>query len=223
MHRFKHDFGKHFEKKFGPWHNKDWHDKHDAKPDPINHTPDPTPDPKPEPTPTPEPNPVLTPTQLETAFLKLINEDRAKAGAHALTVDSELIDAARSHSAWMDKTDVFSHTGEGGSSPTARMEDAGYDAVRTAENIAYIGGSRADVLDMSDVVQLHTNLMNSAGHRANLLNPALTEIGIGLHQGDIKGMSAIFVTQDFGTPTAAEAAEDAVGLAGIHHDTGAFA
>jgi len=65
--------------------------------------------------------------------------------------------------------------------------------------------------------------MNSPGHRANLLNPNLTEIGIGLKHGDMKGMSAVFVTEDFGTPTTAEAADHAVGLAGINPASGADA
>ncbi|UEM24569.1 CAP domain-containing protein (plasmid) [Skermanella mucosa] len=147
------------------------------------------------------------PTELETYFLQLVNADRAKAGVAALVFDGELIDSARTHSQWMDATDSFSHTGAGGSSPGNRMAAAGYDARGWGENIAYIGGSRAEVLDKADVDQLHTNLMNSPGHRANLLNANYREIGIGLDQGDINGYKAVFVTQNFGTPSASEAAE----------------
>ncbi len=50
-------------------------------------------------------------------------------------------------------------------------------------------------------------LMNFPGHKANILNANFNEIGIGLTQGDYKGRPAIFVTQDFGKPTASEAAE----------------
>jgi uncharacterized protein YkwD len=228
MPRFKHNSTKHFskhsfEKKAGHWFN-DKHDKSETtKPVPVPEWTKPEPAPKPEPVPTQEPTTSMSPSQLETAFLKLINEDRAKAGANPLTTDSELITAARDHSAWMDSVDTLSHTGRNGSSPSDRIRDDGYDFVRSAENIAYIAGSRADVLDLPDVVQLHTNLMNSPGHRANLMNPALTEIGIGLRQGDMKGMSAVFVTQNFGTPSAAEASEDSVGLAGINPSSGADA
>jgi uncharacterized protein YkwD len=232
MPRFNHYspkfFSKHsFEKKAGHWFN-DKHDKPETTkpvPAPESSKPDPAPEPasKPGPVTAPEPSTGMSPTQLEAAFLKLVNEDRAKAGANPLTTDSELITAARAHSAWMDGADTLSHTGRSGSSPSDRIEDAGYASVRSAENIAYIAGSRADVLDMPDVVQLHTNLMNSSGHRANLMNPALTEIGIGLRQGDMKGMSAVFVTQNFGTPTTAEASEDSVGLAGVNPSWGADA
>lgn len=224
MTHFGHNFSKYqFNKKAGHWFNRNDRDDRNDRND-RDDAPAPTPT-KPIPTPAPPSDSTgQTPTQLETAFLKLINEDRAEAGAKALTIDSELVFSARAHSAWMDKTNTFSHTGENGSSPSDRIEDAGYGAVRTAENIAYIGGSRANVLDLPDVVQLHTNLMNSPGHKANLMNPNLTEIGIGLKQGEIKGMSAIFVTQNFGTPNKAEAAEsDGVGLVGIQAaETDAF-
>ncbi len=49
--------------------------------------------------------------------------------------------------------------------------------------------------------------MNSPGHRANILSGNFAEIGIGITQGDYKGRPAIFVTEDFGRPTATEAAE----------------
>jgi Ca2+-binding RTX toxin-like protein len=49
--------------------------------------------------------------------------------------------------------------------------------------------------------------MNSPGHRANLLKAAYKEIGIGLDLGDINGNKAVFVTQNFGTPSTSEAAE----------------
>jgi uncharacterized protein YkwD len=225
MPSFNHNSGKHFSKKVDHWFN----DKH-YKPEPTTSVPVseptksvPVPEtaPKPEPVPASESMTSMNQTELETALLKLINDDRAKAGAKPLTTDSELITAARDHSAWMDSADTLSHTGKNGSSPSDRIESAGYDFVRSAENIAYIAGSKADVMDMSDVVQLHTNLMNSPGHHANLMNPALTEIGIGLKHGDMKGMSAVFVTEDFGTPTATEAAEGAVGLVGISPSSGA--
>lgn len=151
---------------------------------------------------------MAAPTELESYFLQLVNADRAKAGVAPLVLDGELIDSARGHSQWMDATNTFSHTGAGGSSAGARMASAGYDARGWGENIAYIGGSRAEVLDKSDVEQLHTNLMNSTGHRANLLKATYKEVGIGLDQGDHNGYKAIFVTQNFGIPSASEAAEN---------------
>jgi Ca2+-binding RTX toxin-like protein len=150
---------------------------------------------------------MATPTELEAYFLQLVNADRAKAGAAALVFDAELIDSARGHSQWMDATNTFSHTGAGGSSAGNRMAAAGYDARGWGENIAYVSDRGAAGIDKADVEQLHTNLMNSPGHRANLLKAAYKEIGIGLDLGDINGNKAVFVTQNFGTPSTSEAAE----------------
>ena len=148
------------------------------------------------------------PTELESYFLQLVNADRAKAGAAALVFDAELINSSRGHSQWMDATNTFSHTGAGGSSAGTRMAAAGYDARGWGENIAYVSDRGAAGIDKADVEQLHTNLMNSPGHRANLLKAAYKEIGIGLDLGDINGNKAVFVTQNFGIPSTLEAAEN---------------
>ncbi|KAA2212365.1 CAP domain-containing protein [Teichococcus oryzae] len=174
----------------------------------------PSPVPTPAPTPAPAPAPAPTPveshagvTALETYFLKLVNASRADAGLKPFSFDAELVEAAGQHSEWMVAQDVFSHRGANGSSPSERVTDAGYGWTATGENIAYIGGSRAATLDEADVEQLHANLMNSSGHRANILSSKFTEIGIGLEQGDYNGRPAIFVTENFGRPNASEALE----------------
>jgi Ca2+-binding RTX toxin-like protein len=146
---------------------------------------------------------MTTPTDLETLFLQLINEARANAGAKPLTFDGELLDSTDAHSAWMDQTDTFSHTGVNGSSAGARMTSAGYGWQGWGENIAYVSGGMTE----ATVRQLHTNLMNSPGHYANIVNGSFEEIGIGLKEGTINGYKVVFVTQNFGTPNAAERAE----------------
>ncbi|MER2266464.1 CAP domain-containing protein [Methylobacterium oxalidis] len=153
---------------------------------------------------------VATPTSLETLLLQLVNEARAKAGTRALTFDGELLDSSDAHSAWMDQTDTFSHTGVNGSNPGTRMATAGYGAQGWGENIAYVSGEMTE----ATVRQLHANLMNSPGHYANIVNGSFEEIGIGLKEGTINGYKVVFVTQNFGTPNAAERAEaDDVGTA----------
>ena len=146
---------------------------------------------------------MTTPTNLETLFLQLINEARTNAGVKALAFDGELLDSSDAHSAWMDQTDTFSHTGVNGSSAGARMTSAGYGWQGWGENIAYVSGSMTE----ATVRQLHTNLMNSPGHYANIVNGSYEEIGIGLKEGTINGYKVVFVTQNFGTPNAAERAE----------------
>jgi serralysin len=90
-----------------------------------------------------------------------------------------------------------------GSDPGDRMAAAGYGAQGWGENIAYASGG----LTEATVRQLHTNLMNSPGHYANIVNGSFEEIGIGLKEGTINGYKVVFVTQNFGTPNAAERAE----------------
>jgi Ca2+-binding RTX toxin-like protein len=146
---------------------------------------------------------MTTPTNLETLFLQLINEARANAGVKPVTFDGELLGSSDAHSAWMDQTDTFSHTGVNGSSAGTRMTSAGYGWQGWGENIAYVSGGMTE----ATVRQLHTNLMNSPGHYANIVNGSFEEIGIGLKEGTINGYKVVFVTQNFGTPNATERAE----------------
>ncbi|MFC4174205.1 CAP domain-containing protein [Microvirga sp. GCM10011540] len=135
--------------------------------------------------------------------MQLINEARAGAGVRPLTFDGELLDSSDAHSAWMDQTDTFSHTGVNGSSAGARMTAAGYGWQGWGENIAYVSGGMTE----ATVRQLHANLMKSPGHYANIVNGSFEEIGIGLKEGTINGYNVVFVTQNFGTPNATERAE----------------
>jgi Ca2+-binding RTX toxin-like protein len=132
-------------------------------------------------------------------MLELVNAERRKAGAQPLAFDGDLNQAADAHSAWMIGADTFSHTGSGGSTPTQRMTAAGFDFAgswASAENIAW-ASLRAPSGLQDEVKLLHTNLMNSAGHRANLLNDAYREIGIGFATGQYQTWDSAFVTQNF--------------------------
>ena len=135
----------------------------------------------------------------EQYMLELINAERAKVGAQPLASDGDLNESAETHSAWMISTDTFSHTGAGGSNPGARMEAAGYKfsgSYGWAENIAWMS-TRSPAGLQNEVEQLHTNLMNSSGHRANILNDSYREIGVGLEVGQYRTYEGAFVTQNF--------------------------
>ena len=162
----------------------------------------------------PAPIATLTPSPLQTFMLRLINESRAAAGTglRPLVPDAELIAAAQGHAQYMVDADVFSHTGQSGSSPAQRGTAAGFQWTRFGENVAFVSGLDAAALDEADVRRLHTNLMNSAPHRANILSASFTHVGIGIVQGDYRGNPAVFVAQNFATPTAAELA-DGTGIA----------
>jgi len=138
-------------------------------------------------------------TAYEQLMLELVNRERAKTGAQPLTFNGDLNESADAHSDWMIATDTFSHTGSGGSTPTQRMTGAGYDfsgSWASAENIAWVS-TRAPEGLQDEVELLHTNLMNSPGHKANILNGTFSEIGIGFNTGPYQSWEGAFVTQNF--------------------------
>ncbi|WP_299297528.1 CAP domain-containing protein [uncultured Tateyamaria sp.] len=140
----------------------------------------------------------------ERQMLDLINEERTSRGLNPLTLELRLNDASEDHTIWMDQTGNFSHTGIAGSNPGERMDDAGFVFSGNwtwGENIAFQSERGAPGI-ADDVVDLHNALMNSPGHRANILNPNFELIGIGIELGDGRGYDAVYVTQNFARTSA---------------------
>jgi len=137
----------------------------------------------PAPTPAPTGN-----TALEAEVVTIVNTERAKAGCAALTTDDRLIAAARGHSADMAARGYFSHTTPEGVEFSTRITSAGYRWSRAGENIAKGQRTPAEVM---------TTWMNSAGHKANILNCGFKNIGVGV-AADAQG--SLVWTQDFATP-----------------------
>lgn len=121
---------------------------------------------------------------LEAAMLALVNTERAKAGQRLLTADTETVDVSRAHSRDMFERSYFAHVTPEGRSPFDRLRAARLSYRAAGENLAL-----ARTLDMA-----HTGLMNSPGHRANILNPAFGRVGIGIVDG---GRHGLMVTQTF--------------------------
>lgn len=141
---------------------------------------------------------------LERQMLELINAERAAQGLDPVALELRLNDSAEDHSAWMLEQNVFSHTGDGGSSAGDRIEAAGFvfsGSWRWSENIAW-QSERGDPGLQDDVVDLHTALMNSPGHRANILDPNVTVVGIGIELGEFNGYTAVMITQNFARTSA---------------------
>jgi uncharacterized protein YkwD len=126
----------------------------------------------------------------EQAVLDLVNTERAKVGCPALVANATLAQVARAHSQDMAAHGYFDHNGLDGSTPFTRMTAAGYRYSAAAENIAAGYATPEAVM---------TGWMNSAGHRANILNCGLTEIGIG-YAYLASSPYGSYWTQDFGTP-----------------------
>ncbi|MEL6618060.1 MAG: CAP domain-containing protein [Pseudomonadota bacterium] len=143
-------------------------------------------------------------SSFERQMLDLINAERTSRGLDPLTLELRLNAASEDHSEWMDDSLKFSHTGIGGSSPGDRMRDAGFEFSGSwtwGENIAYQSERGAPGIS-DDVVNLHNALMNSPGHRANILNADFEVIGIGIEVGYNRGFEAVYVTQKFARTSA---------------------
>lgn len=103
-------------------------------------------------------------------MIALVNEERQAAGLPALKLDTSLRAAARKHSKDMSDHDFFSHTSPTYGSFSARLKASGVSYSSAGENIA----------KYTSVTSAHSGLMNSSGHRANILNEGYTRIGIGI-------------------------------------------
>ncbi|MBP0484500.1 DUF4214 domain-containing protein [Sagittula salina] len=163
----------------------------------------------------------------ERYMLELINAERAAAGLPPLVLEQNLNTSADQHSRWMTESDTFSHTGAGGSSHTDRIRAADFDLDgnwRTAENIAAVTASGlADLRDEID--RLHTNLMNSPTHRVNILDPAVTHVGLGIVTGPMTYASgtsyqSVIVTQNFAASSRGVLDLDLAGTEGADRLTG---
>lgn len=110
-----------------------------------------------------------------------------------------LASAAEGHGQWVLDTDRFTHTGEDGSNAGERMRDAGYEFSGTStwsENLALKGTS--GTLDVTAAVHaLHANLFESDGHRANMLNGLVREVGVSVDRGDFYGRDSALATQNY--------------------------
>ncbi|HKP71453.1 MAG TPA: CvpA family protein, partial [Pyrinomonadaceae bacterium] len=122
--------------------------------------------------------------ELEAQMLELVNRERAAAGLQPLAPDEELREVARRHSADMFARGYFAHVTPEGRSPFDRINAAGITYRTAGENLAL-----APTLSIA-----HTGLMNSPGHRANILQPRFGRVGIGIMDG---GMRGLMVTQNF--------------------------
>ncbi|MCP9495614.1 MAG: CvpA family protein [Pyrinomonadaceae bacterium MAG19_C2-C3] len=122
--------------------------------------------------------------QLEAEMLEFVNEERLAAGLAPLEADSELTEVARRHSADMWARGYFAHVTPEGRSPFDRIQAANVRFLTAGENLA-----------LAPTVRIaHTGLMNSPGHRANILRPQFGRVGIGIMDG---GMRGLMVTQNF--------------------------
>ncbi len=112
-------------------------------------------------------------TAEEQEMLRLVNEARKQNNVAPLTADISLTKVARLKSQDMIDNNYFSHNSPTYGSPFDMMKNFGINYVKAGENIA---GNQ-------NVQRAHEALMNSPGHRQNILSPDYTHIGLGIKQG----------------------------------------
>lgn len=122
--------------------------------------------------------------ELEARMLELVNQEREKEGRRPLRADPDATEVARAHSRDMFARGYFSHVTPEGSDPFDRMRRGGVRFLLAGENLAL-----APTLELA-----HRGLMNSPGHRANILRPGFGRVGIGILDGGRRGL---MVTQNF--------------------------
>jgi len=103
--------------------------------------------------------------------VNLVNIERAKEGLAPLTIDEKVQAAAQVRA--MECEQSFSHTRPNGSSFATALKEQGVSYRRSGENIAWGQRSPEEVVNA---------WMNSAGHRANIMNRNFTKIGVGYYQ-----------------------------------------
>ena len=99
----------------------------------------------------------------------LVNAHRAAVGLAPVVAQPRLQAAAREQAAVMAANDFLGHDGPNGALD-ARLARVGYRFGTAAENVAAGFATPAEVV---------AGWMASAGHRRNMLNPAVREVGVG--------------------------------------------
>ncbi|MEI9954350.1 MAG: CAP domain-containing protein [Pseudomonadota bacterium] len=130
---------------------------------------------------------VVEPEQAEARLLVLVNEARAAAGLNKVQPDAELREIALAHSTDMADHHFFGHVSPRTGTPTDRVHRSGVLVSAAGENVA-----SAPTPEVA-----HEGLMGSPGHRANILRPDWTHVGIGVRKGE----DGLLVTEVFWTTT----------------------
>lgn len=116
-------------------------------------------------------------TDAENQMLSMVNQERVSRGLQALSMDTKLQSLARDHGQDMLSRGYFSHYTPEGKSPFDRMDSAGIVYTAAGENLAF----------SPNVDLAMTGLMQSPGHRANILSKDFGKIGVGVINAGIYG------------------------------------
>jgi uncharacterized protein YkwD len=107
----------------------------------------------------------------ELQMFDLVNATRVNHGLQVVTWDEHVMQTARKHSSDMAVNNYFDHTNLQGESPFDRMEEDGITYTLAGENLAY--GQFSSIF-------AHEGLMNSLGHRKNIIKSGFEYLGVGV-------------------------------------------
>ncbi len=135
------------------------------------------------------------PAAVEQAIVRLTNAERQKAGARTVQADPKLAKAAREFAGYLARTGKFAHDADG-KQPWDRTDAAGYARAFISENIAV-----QQLPEEPGAGELAAGFLkawlNSEGHRKNLLDPDVYDLGVGVARA---GDGKWYAVQDFGIP-----------------------
>lgn len=123
-------------------------------------------------------------------MVELTNGSRSEAGLGTLTINERLERAARMKADDMLFNQYFEHTSPEGVTPWFWFEKAGYEYIYAAENLA---------IDFVTAEGAHKALMESTGHRENILGSNYKEIGIAVVSGEFEGKDTVLIVEEFGS------------------------
>ena len=126
-----------------------------------------------------------------SSLVALTNQQRASHDLPALTVSNELMDSAEAKARDMLSDNYWSHDAPDGNTPWDFIKGAGYSYRYAGENLAK--GFDTD----SGVIK---GLMNSEAHRANILKPEYTQIGVAEVRGELQGEKVTLIVFHYATP-----------------------
>jgi len=127
----------------------------------------------------------------ETLLFELTNAERKVQGVAVLQNSSKVASVARTHSKDMGLNDYFNHDNLKGKSPFDRLSDRGIQFRNAGENIA---------MGYTSPYFAHEALMNSLGHRKNIISTSYSQLGVGVYFADWTYGSIPYYTENFIRP-----------------------
>ena len=135
--------------------------------------------------------------QTQAAIIEMTNAFRAENHLGVVAPNAALHVAAQAFADYLAQTGAFAHTADG-RQPAERVKAAGYNSCIVAENLALHQSNRGyETADLAG--RAVEGWKNSPAHRANMLQPHVTETGIGIAQGSDAAPKFLTV-QLFGRP-----------------------